>query len=125
MVASTQHDETGTGVATMELLTPEEFLERVGVRVPDSVIRNLEAMRRTAKTADAVIEAARAIVDKGTILGMGDLQDALAAHDGARWWETETWCLPITDEIVEDMCTPEEDEEDGPDAGPFSSRGGL
>ncbi len=28
----------------MELLTPDEFFERVGVRVPDSVIRNLEAI---------------------------------------------------------------------------------
>ena len=26
----------------MEFLTPEEFFERVGVRVPNSVIRNLE-----------------------------------------------------------------------------------
>ena len=29
----------------MELLTPDEFFDRVGVRVPDSVIRNLEAKR--------------------------------------------------------------------------------
>lgn len=45
MVASTPHDETGQGVATVELLTPDEFFERVGVRVPDSVIRNLVAKR--------------------------------------------------------------------------------
>lgn len=30
----------------METLTPDEFFERVGVRVPDSVIRNLEAHDR-------------------------------------------------------------------------------
>ena len=29
----------------MELLTPDEFLERVGVRVPDSVIHNLQEVR--------------------------------------------------------------------------------
>ncbi len=29
----------------MEMLTPDEFYERVGVRVPDSVIQNLEALR--------------------------------------------------------------------------------
>ena len=30
----------------MEMLTPEEFFERVGVRVPDGVIRNLETRAR-------------------------------------------------------------------------------
>ena len=29
----------------MEMLSPEEFFERVGVRVPDNVIRNLEERR--------------------------------------------------------------------------------
>ncbi len=30
----------------MEMLTPDEFFERVGVRVPDSVIRNLERIEK-------------------------------------------------------------------------------
>ncbi len=93
------------GVATVELLTPEEFFDRVGVRVPESVIRNLEARRAGEKTADAVIRAAREIVDKGTILGMGDLQDALEAHDGEAWWVTGSPFLSITGELVADMCT--------------------
>ncbi len=31
----------------MEMLTPEEFFERIGVRVPNSVIRNLTEGRAT------------------------------------------------------------------------------
>ncbi len=112
----------------MELLTPEEFFDRVGVRVPDSVIRNLEARRDGEKTADAVIRAARVIVDKGTILGMGDLQDALEAHDGVAWWVTGSPFLSITGELVDDMCIPEEveeEEEDGPAPDRFLPGGPL
>ena len=55
----------------MEMLTPDEFFARVGVRVPESVIRNL-----------------------------------LSKRDRSEWWFVGPY-IPLTDEIIADMCIPE------------------
>ncbi len=43
----------------MEKVTPDEFFKRVGVRVPDGVIRNLEATKE--RHAEAEMELERCI----------------------------------------------------------------
>ncbi len=59
----------------MDTLTPDEFFDRVGVRVPEGVIRNLEERE------------GRLYVAEGR----------------AGWWWLGPY-IPITDEIVDDMC---------------------
>ncbi len=53
----------------MELLTPDEFFDRVGVRVPENVIRSLEARRGGIVGCRAKLE--RVDGDQVTVLADG------------------------------------------------------